>query len=258
VGNCVVNCYVLHSYPWKESSLIVELISADDGRVSAVAKGARRASSVYRGLLQPFNKLDVRYGKNGDLRSLLGAEWIGASNHRMLSGSSLFSGFYINELLLKLMQKHDPCPKLFSIYESSLKQLSSGIFPSDLILRRFEISLLLEMGVFPDFEGILKNNFKKNYFISATEGIISEKEINLSDSSSCRVEKFLSREIIKIFSGNILDLNYLQESVSSKNLSMEIKGILRTLIDGQLSINKLSSRRIVLDLNEYTKLGRKN
>ena len=65
----MVNCYVLHSYPWKESSLIVELISADDGRVSAVAKGARRASSVYRGLLQPFNKLDVRYGKNGDLRS---------------------------------------------------------------------------------------------------------------------------------------------------------------------------------------------
>ncbi|MDA0876695.1 MAG: recombination protein O N-terminal domain-containing protein, partial [Proteobacteria bacterium] len=73
----MVEGYVLHGVPWRETSLIAEVFTRDEGRLGLVARGARRPRSAMRGLLQPFQKLGLRYSHKGELRTLMAAEWLG-------------------------------------------------------------------------------------------------------------------------------------------------------------------------------------
>ena len=93
--------------------MIVEFLTENEGRVSAVAKSARKSTSSLRGLLVPFNRLLIRYSKKGDLRSLMSAEW-DERGEKQLAGQQLFVGFYINELVLKFVQRSESCKMLFS------------------------------------------------------------------------------------------------------------------------------------------------
>ena len=135
---------------FRSSSLIVEFLTENEGRVSAVAKGARRRTSNFRGLLMPFNRLLIRYSKKGDLRSLMSAEW-DEKGKKQLVGKQLFGGFYINELILKIVQRSESCKTLFFDYESTLKNLVSFPEMQEVHLRRFEFAILKEVGVMPDF-----------------------------------------------------------------------------------------------------------
>jgi DNA repair protein RecO (recombination protein O) len=135
--------FVLHAYPYRETSLIVEAITADHGRVALVARGARRPRSELRGLLQAFQPLTLSWAGGGELRTLLKAEWRGGLP--LVAGSALLCGFYLNELLLKLLPREDPHPGLFRDYEAALVRLSSGA-PQAPVLREFEVRLLSELG----------------------------------------------------------------------------------------------------------------
>ena len=136
--------YVLHTYPYKETSLIVELFTRRFGRVALLARGARRARSAMRGVLLSFHPLRLSFSASAELGNLISAEWAGAL--QPLAGQGLMCGFYLNELLLRLLPRDDPHEALFDVYAEALSRL--GHDPSA-VLRGFERRLLAELGYAP-------------------------------------------------------------------------------------------------------------
>ena len=139
--------FVLHSYPYKETSLIVDLFTRDQGRIGVVAKGAKRPTSKLRGVLQTFQPLSVSFSGKSELRTLIDAEWVGGM--LPLEKTALLCGFYLNELLVKLLARDDPHPALFNHYVATLNELAHGE-PPPIALRKFERALLKETGVAAD------------------------------------------------------------------------------------------------------------
>ncbi len=135
--------FVLHSHAFKETSLLVEVLSRNHGRVALVARGARRPRAALRGVLIAFQPLDVGWFGQSEVRTLAKAEWQGGQP--LLGGQALLCGYYVNELLLKLLPRDDPHPLLFDAYQAALRGLSMGP-PYQVVLRRFEMALLRELG----------------------------------------------------------------------------------------------------------------
>jgi DNA repair protein RecO (recombination protein O) len=141
--------YVLHTYPYKESSLIVEAFTRAFGRVALLARGARRPRSAIRGLLLSFHPLRLGWTGSAELSTLVSAEWAGAL--QPLEGRGLMCGFYLNELLLRLLPRDDPHEALFDVYGEALGALSRGAAQAA-VLRSFEKRLLAELGYAPLLE----------------------------------------------------------------------------------------------------------
>lgn len=135
--------FVLHTYPFKETSLVVEFLTRDFGRVAAVAKGARRPRSAMRGMLQSFQPLRATWSGKSELRNLHALEW--GEGLLLLNGDALMCGFYLNELLLRLLPREDAHEALFDYYAKTLRVLAEGgeVAPT---LRRFELHLLQQLG----------------------------------------------------------------------------------------------------------------
>src|SRR5256714_7782013 len=140
--------YVLHTYPYKETSLIVELFTRRFGRVALLARGARRPRSAMRGVLLSFHPLRLSFSASAELGNLISAEWAGAL--QPLAGQGLMCGFYLNELVLRLLPRDDPYEALFDVYGEALAGLSQP--SSAAVLRRFEKRLLVELGYAPLLE----------------------------------------------------------------------------------------------------------
>ena len=141
--------YILHSYAYKETSLIVEVFSRRWGRVGLLARGARRPRSAMRGLLLGFYPLRLSWSASAELGTLTAVEWAGG--RPALAGIALMCGFYLNELLLRLVPREDPHELLFDAYETGLVRLSEGQPPAG-VLRSFERRLLAELGYAPLLE----------------------------------------------------------------------------------------------------------
>lgn len=135
--------FVLHTYPFKETSFVVELFSRDSGRVAVVAKGARRPRSALRGMLQSFQPLLATWSGRAELKTLHGMEW--GEGLLLLRGNALICGFYLNELLLRLLPREDAHPVLFWHYTQTIRQLADGAEAAP-ALRRMELLLLRELG----------------------------------------------------------------------------------------------------------------
>ena len=155
--------YLLHRYDWSESSVICDLFTRGEGRVVVVAKGAKRPYSQLRSVLLPFQRLNVGYGsrrtrggeggETPDVQPLRSAEWAGGP--AMLLGAALLTGFYLNELLMKLVARHDPHPALFDAYAQTLPALAGGEdLRIEAALRAFELLLLREIGLLPSLERV--------------------------------------------------------------------------------------------------------
>jgi DNA repair protein RecO (recombination protein O) len=138
--------YVLHAYPYKETSLLVEAFTRRLGRVSLLARGARRPRSAMRGALLAFHPLRLTWSASTELGTLTGAEWGGGQP--MLAGTGLMCGFYLNELLLRLLPREDPHENLFDAYAAALEGLALGKGQAP-VLRSFERRLLVELGYAP-------------------------------------------------------------------------------------------------------------
>jgi DNA repair protein RecO (recombination protein O) len=135
--------FVLHSYPYKETSLIVDVFSRDHGRVALVAKGAKRPHSKLRGVLQTFQPLSLGWSGKSEVRTLTSAEWLGGL--LPLEKAALLCGFYLNELLIKFVARDDPHRALFDHYVEALNRLAHEETAA-IVLRRFELALLKETG----------------------------------------------------------------------------------------------------------------
>ncbi len=141
--------YVLHTRPFQNTSLIVDFFTIDYGRVTAVAKGARRQGSKYRSHLQPFHPLLLSFSGRGEMKTVTKLEASLAAIR--LQGERLFSGLYLNELLSRLLQNHEEYAGLYRHYQQTLIALQ-GESEMEPLLRRFELNLLGELGYAVDLE----------------------------------------------------------------------------------------------------------
>jgi len=144
--------YVLHRYDWSESSLILEVFTRHYGRIALVAKGAKRPSSNFRPVLLPLQPLQLSYGGDAEIRTLKGAEWMGG--HVMPTGEALLAGYYLNELLLRLLARDDAHSSLFDVYAGVVQVLAGDHGDAQSVtqaaaLRAFELLLLKEVGFLP-------------------------------------------------------------------------------------------------------------
>jgi DNA repair protein RecO (recombination protein O) len=172
--------YVLHSHEWSETSLIVELLTRERGRLAVVAKGARRPYSQLRAVLLPFQPIAIALGKApadeaADLFTLRQAEFLGGQPP--LAGGALFAGFYLNELLLKFLARIDPHPALFDAYAATLPALMGADDPrAQAGLRAFELLMLRLIGVLPDLSVVTSTQQgvvpQRSYALRAEAGLV--------------------------------------------------------------------------------------
>jgi DNA repair protein RecO (recombination protein O) len=108
--------YILHSRPYRESSLLLEAMGREHGRIGLVARGARGARSRWKNMLQPFRPLLLSWTQRGELGTLTGADQV--ASPPALAGESLFCGLYANELMIRFLQRSDPHPGCSIIIKS--------------------------------------------------------------------------------------------------------------------------------------------
>jgi DNA repair protein RecO (recombination protein O) len=153
-----LDAYVLHRYDWSETSLILDLFTRSKGRVTVAAKGAKRPYSQLRSVLLPFQRIAATIGRQAedaqpDVVTLRSAEWAGLDATPVLSPARLFAGFYLNELLMKLLARGDAHPVLFDAYAATLRSLAtSDDFAEQIGLRAFELVLLKAIGLLPELD----------------------------------------------------------------------------------------------------------
>src|SRR3954470_14213518 len=152
--------FVLHRYDWSETSLILDLFTRSRGRVAVAAKGAKRPYSQLRSVLLPFQRIAATIGRQAedaqpDVVTLRGAEWAGLDATPILPPARLFAGFYLNELLMKLLARGDAHPALFDAYAATLRSLAvSDDFSEQIGLRAFELVLLKAIGLLPELDRV--------------------------------------------------------------------------------------------------------
>ena len=149
--------FLLHHYPWRDTSRILELLTRAHGRVSVIARGSRQAAAASGGVLQAFRACLVSWSARGELGYLTAVERLtdpasagevarSAGEGGGLRGQRLMSAFYANELMLKLLQRNDPHPALFDAYAALLARLHAPLEDAGRALRIFEKRLLEELG----------------------------------------------------------------------------------------------------------------
>ena len=226
--------YVLHTYPYRETSLIVEALSRHAGRIALVARGAKRPRSAIRGQLLSFQPLELSWSGKSEPRTMHKAEWRGGQP--MLQGLALLCGFYMNELLLKLLPRDDPHEILFDIYAQALMDLS---MKQDLpvVLRRFELGLLRELGYGLQLEHeatselpIIAENF---YGYIPDRGPIAQRT---------------NGNQVQFHGKTLLDLQH--EDFSDPQTLAESKQLLRMQLKHHLGQQELQTRQLLRDLQE--------
>jgi DNA repair protein RecO (recombination protein O) len=224
--------FVLHSYPYKETSLIVDLFTRDHGRIAVVAKGAKRPLSKLRGVLQTFQPLSVSWSGKSELRTLIDAEWVGGM--LPIERTALLCGFYLNELLVKLLARDDPHRALFDHYISTLNELAHDE-PAQIALRKFERALLKETGVAAD----LKRSTTTRETVDAALDYVVDPERGAREA---RVS-----DVWPVVSGKTL-LDMEREDYADPATQAQSKQLMRFLLAHHLGGVPLNTRQILIDL----------
>lgn len=165
--------FVLHSRPFKEHQVILDLLTEYDGKVSAVVSPGSSLKSSKKAFLQPFYPLNVAFKGNNALKKITFIEPAGKSFQYF--GNTLYSGFYLNELLVRLLVELVPCPQLFLHYKVSLIGLSEGK-ELEQVLRAFEFALLDELGLTLDFESLSETATKYFHFVHEQGFVPADRE----------------------------------------------------------------------------------
>lgn len=225
--------FVLHSYPYRETSLIVEVFSRDFGRIGLVAKGARRPMSQLRGVLMAFQPLLIDWSGGGEMKTLVRAEWLGGQP--LLGGQALLCAYYANELLMRLMPREDSHPELHRAYGEALRALAANE-SQEVVLRRFELALLQELGyglcLDADADGV-PVQLDGHYAYIIERGAVSLDEYCVDDPSVVS-----GKTLLDMACGDFRDAETLAQS----------KALMRRLIQHYLGGQVLQSRRVFTEL----------
>ncbi|HTN49434.1 MAG TPA: DNA repair protein RecO [Burkholderiaceae bacterium] len=226
---------VLHATPWRETSLIVEVFTRDYGRTPLIARGAKRPTSQFRGLLAPFAPLALSWSGRGEIKNLVRVEWVGGMPP--LRGQALLSAFYANELLVRLLARADPHERLFEHYLEMLRGLARA--RHDATLRVFELELLREVGYAVPLDQC-----------SSGEAIDAESRYSFRpEAGAQRLAADEGDPVESAVSGETL-LAMSRGDFSNARVAAEAKRMLRQLIRYHLDGKPLNTRRILLDLHE--------
>jgi len=225
--------YILHHRPFRDTSQLLDIISRDHGKLALVARGSRSAKSRLRGILRPFQALRLSWFIRSDLGTLTGAEIDDAP--LSLTGDALLSAYYVNELVLNFLHRHDPQPEIFDAYGRAIVALASS---TELAanLRVFEIELLRLLG----------------YALNLEHEALSQQPIDTSESYEYRVEQGLVRvsrqEGPLVFGGDVI-LGISATRFDEPNVLQGAGRLLREVIKHHLDGRELKSRKVLLDLH---------
>ena len=225
---------MLHTYPFRETSLVVELFTREFGRVAGVARGARRPKSALRGVLLAFQPLLVSWSGRGELHTLLRAEWHGP--YHPLEGLSLICGFYLNELLMKLLPRHDAHEALFDAYTHTLGALGGG-GEASAVLRAFEQDLLRELG----YAVTLDREVESGGPIAAEESytyVVERGPVSARNDPQANGVELRGQTLLDMQSGDY----------SSALTQQQSKALMRVLINHCLGDQVLHTRQLLRDL----------
>ncbi|MAJ91617.1 MAG: DNA repair protein RecO [Legionellales bacterium] len=209
-------CYILHSRNYSESSLILEIFSRNYGRVNLIAKGAKKNKKYTSINFDPYQKYNISWINKIDLGILLEIE--SYSEMIKLASEKTMIGFYLNEIILKLLHKHEPYPELFDIYELTLKRLINNENEKT-ILRYFEKNLLQLLGY----------GITLDYDIQTGEPILSDRNYYYKIDSGPSSELSASGHGMKISGKTLLQLN--DESLLGSMHITEAKNLLTMIIE---------------------------
>jgi len=241
--------YALHRWDWSESSLIVDLFTRERGRLVVVARGAKRPHSQLRPLLMPFQRLMVQLGRApadeaAEVHLLRGAEWSGGTT--IPTGRALFAGFYVNELVLKLLARGDAHAALFDAYADTLTSVAvaegdPGIQPA---LRAFELRLLRELGLLPDLatETLTLQPLRagRHYTLHPEAGLVAAAADTVAGSAWLQAEAALAHG----------SQAALRAAVGTAGVPL--RGVLRRLLQYHLGTPSLKTRQVLAGVQKLT------
>ena len=225
--------FILHHRPFRDTSQILDVLSREHGKLALVARGSRGPKSRLRGVLRPFMPLAMSWVQRSDLGTLTGAELHGAPLR--LTGDALLSGYYVNELLLHFLHRHDPQPEIFDIYVRAIEALagSDDVAPC---LRQFEIELLRQLG----YALNLDHEFGSRDPLQAEQHY--EYRFKQGPVQVARTEGHL------VFSGAVL-MAIAEQRFSDPNVLRAANRLLREVIAFHLGGKELKSRKVLVELH---------
>lgn len=189
--------WLLARRPYRETSELIEGLSPNHGRVGLVARGARGPKAKQRGVLAPFRPLLLSWIEAGELGTITAMETAGPDIE--LAGERIFHGWYLNELLLKLLQRHDPHPALHEDYGLALQQLARSELEAEAALRVFEKRLLEQLGYGLPLDSEFEAD--RRYALRAEAGFVdaSERDVAYAGASlvALRDERLETREALR-------------------------------------------------------------
>ena len=234
--------WVLHLHPYSETSLVVDVFTRDHGRVPLLARGARRPRSAMRGMLMSFQPLELGWFGGGEVKTLAKVEWLGGMP--LLGGRCLLLGYYLNELLIKMLPREDAHAALFDAYAAALQALAEGAADAP-ELRRFEKTLLKELGygltLDVDVESGRPVVPDAHYAFLLERGPVARPGVGAGDTAIDDQGSALSGKTL---------LDMAADDYSDPRTRMESRRLMRLLISHHLGGKSLQSRRVFMELQE--------
>lgn len=229
-------CFVIHRRDYRNSSLLLELFTLHQGRLPAIARGAKSGRGQRTALLQPFRPLQIGISGRGEIKTLGQVEPEG--NPFSLNGGALYCGFYLNELIMRLLQRHDPHPDLFAHYLDALNALAKGV-SLDRSLRQFEVRLLKEIGyeLLLDRDSVSGSPIdpQKLYTYLIEQGPV--ECMSRTDAGGYRVR---GRTLLCLHNGGAMD----------QSVRTEAKGLMRYVLAFYLGSKPLKSRDLFRGISQ--------
>ena len=225
--------FILHHRPFRDTSQILDVLSRDHGKLALVARGSRGPRSRLKGILRPFMPLSVSWFLKSDLGTLTGAEVRDAPLR--LSGDALLSGYYVNELILHFLHRHDPQPEIFGAYRQTIQALATAGTEISPCLRRFEIELLRQVGyalnLDHEYGSHLALEPERHYEYRAEQGPVA---VNRTEGPL-------------VFSGETLTA-IGEQRFDDAHVLRAAKQLLREVISFHLGGKELKSRKVLVDM----------
>ena len=229
--------YILHTRPYKNTSLLVEAFCQHSGRQSFVVKGAKRHNSPMQGLIEPFNSLFLVWGGRGELKNLYKAEPV--SPILNLKGEFLYAGFYVNELIMYLLHKDEAYSDLFLSYQKCLSALSAAEDAS-VVLRYFELELLTELGY-----GInLKHDARTDEDIDVNRAYQYDFDLGVSEYRGD------DPSVLQISGATLVALE--KRDLSNEQQKIEAKKLLRRILEYYLEGKPIKTREFFMHKNKVS------
>jgi len=224
------SAYVLHTRPFRDTSLLVDFFTQDHGRVTLIAKGARSPKQRQRQLLQPFSPLTISWQGKGDLKTLISVE--ASTTPFVLRSYFLYSALYANELLVYLLAQNDTADDIYTLYHQFLTNLQEKI-DLEPTLRFFEFSLLNFLGYGINFE------------LDAVEGEPIKKDnfYRFQPDTGFILEEVASQIKTDVYQGCTL-INISQHAYIDSLTRQAAKNIARVALSGLLQGKPIKSREL--------------